>query len=196
MSSSYMTKSLVLSRSRRQRRLSVHVARTFAWRPWTSSTTLASAWGSFCPTTAEVICYLRCTFIVIRFSTHPAIMKRFQILSFSQVLPSPSTASISSQLFLHPSDWFSSQLRPHLSQHLHSFCAPGTQIHPFNSCPWYFGDCCEERIGQRAGERREENKDKSVIYSVSKTFVLLMMFLYFSLQLPHWNQIYVVEFTN
>merc|ERR1711934_228513 len=83
--------------SRRQRRPSVHVARTFAWRPWTSSTTLASAWGSFCPTTAEVICYLRCTFIVIRSSPRLLLLALalscFSILAIGLALNSTLTSA-------------------------------------------------------------------------------------------------------
>ena len=93
----YMIKSFILSRSRRQRRPSVHVAFAEApWRPWTSSGTLASAWGYVCPTSAEVICYLRCIFLAIRYIC--PTMDRSHILSSVFLRSSPRLLLLASAL--------------------------------------------------------------------------------------------------
>ena len=83
----------------------------------------------------------------------------YTFICFSQVLPSPSTVSVGSELLLPPGNWFGSQRRPHLNQRPHNVGVPGAQIHSCNSNTWCFGDCREESIGQGAGERREENQD-------------------------------------
>ena len=112
----WLNKSLIVSRSRRQRRPSVHVAQTFeeaAWRPWPSSWASTSAWrhriSSLSP--AEVVYTLRRFFFVIRCVVNQWKAVVYLIANyFPQLLTSPSSVRIGSELLLPHRNCFGFQL--------------------------------------------------------------------------------------